>query len=293
MISSMTAFGRTQKEESGYLMTVEIRTLNSRGLDVVLRLPKNFIEFEDSCRKLIGRKIKRGRIEVFVQIESTKMEQKAPPISTALSRYYWEQLGDLHRQLPGSDPPRFQDLLRIPHIYETREEIQDRETLGGLLACCVEEALARVLRMRALEGDSLLKDCTARLEALRQELATVESRKDLVLIEYQQKIRDRVRELLEDTEIDEARLLQEVAYLAERSDINEEMVRLRSHIDQMSELLAGNAPSDGRRLDFLTQELHREANTIGVKTGDLEAIQAVVRMKSEIGKLKEQVQNIE
>ncbi|NTV42878.1 MAG: DUF1732 domain-containing protein, partial [Syntrophobacteraceae bacterium] len=127
----------------------------------------------------------------------------------------------------------------------------------------------------------------------REDLSLIESRKDLVLLEYQVRLRERMEELLKDVTVDEGRLLQEIGYLAERSDINEELVRLQSHLDQLGELVAGDSVADGRRLDFLIQELHRESNTIGSKTNDLETVQAVVRMKSEIGKLKEQVQNVE
>lgn len=293
MISSMTAFGRTQKETSGYSITVEVRTLNGRGLDIVPRLPKNFLEFEDACRKLISQSLRRGRVEVFVQIESTSPELKAPRLNLSLARHYWEQLMELHRSLPTSAPPMLDSLLRVPYLFEAREDDPDRELIRELLTGALSEALERVRSMRQVEGESLRKDCLERLEVLARDLALIESRKDLVVLEYQQKIRDRIQELLSDTEIDENRLLQEVAYIAERADINEEIVRLKSHFDQLRELLSEQAPSDGRRLDFLAQELHREVNTIGSKTGDLETVQAVVRMKTEIGKVKEQVQNIE
>lgn len=293
MISSMTAFGRTQKETSGYSITIEVRTLNSRGLDIVLRMPKNYLEFEDACRKLVTQVLRRGRVEVFVQVESTSPELKAPRLNLFLARHYWEQLMELHRSLPASEPPGLEGLLRIPYLFETREDIPDRDLIRELLTGSLGEVLEQVRSMRLVEGESLRKDCLERLDVLGRDLALIEERKDLVILEYQQKIRDRIQELLAGTEIDENRLLQEVAYIAERADINEEIVRLKSHFDQLRELLAEQAPSDGRRLDFLAQELHREVNTIGCKTGDLETVQAVVRMKTEIGKMKEQVQNIE
>lgn len=293
MICSMTAFGRTQKEESGYSVTVEIRSLNGRYLDIVLRLPKNYLEFEEPLRKQIAQVARRGRVEVFVQIETTQIEQKAPRLHIPLARYYWAQLQELHRELPGIDPPKMEHLLRIPHIFESRKEEGDRDVLQKILMDAVAETLEQVRQMRCREGEALLQDCLNRLSTLRRELAVIDSRKDLILEEYQQRLRDRIQELLGDIQVDENRILQEAACSAERSDINEEIVRLNSHFDQLETLLTTSREADGRKLDFLTQELHREVNTIGCKTGDLEALQAVVRMKSEIGKLKEQVQNVE
>ena len=293
MIYSMTAFGRTQKLRSGYSVLVEIRTLNGRSLDIVLRLPKQYLEFEEALRKLISKQVKRGRIEVFVQIEPTIAEQRTAHISVQLARFYWDQLLDLHRQLPGTDKPRLEDLLRIPHIYEPPAADTDREALKDLLSETVAETLEQVRQMRTREGEALLEDFLNRLSALRQDLSTLEARKETILQEYQGRIRERIQELLGEAQVDENRILQEVACFADRADINEEIVRLRSHFDQMQLMLTGGEAVDGRRLDFLTQELHREVNTMGCKTSDLDAIQAVVRMKGEIGKLKEQVQNVE
>lgn len=289
----MTAFGRTQKDAMGYTVTLEIRALNSKFLDVVLRLPKTALEFEDALRKQVSQAMRRGRIEIFIQIESKLAEARAPRIDPVLARYYWQQLQDLHRQLPGMDPPRLEHLLSIPHLYEARDLGGDKETLRNLLSSALEDALRQINDMRCREGATLLKDLMERLESLQRDLEVVESRKGAVLEEYQRRLRERIQELLGETPVDENRMLQEVAVMAERSDINEETVRLRSHLDQLEMLLTGSKPADGRRLDFLMQELHREVNTIGCKTSDLDTLQAVVRMKSEIGSLKEQVQNIE
>jgi uncharacterized protein (TIGR00255 family) len=289
----MTAYGRAQREEAGYSITVEIKALNGKFLDIAVRLPRNFLEFEEPLRKQIAQMIRRGRIEAHVQIESTAFSQKAPRLNLALARRYWDQLQELHRSLPGAEKPTLGTLLRIPYIFETREAVEDRELLRELLAQTVSEALVQMIRSRAQEGEALLQDLLTRLTLVREELSLIESRKDLVLQEYQVRLRERMEELLKDVTVDEGRLLQEIGYLAERSDINEELVRLQSHLDQLGELVAGDSVADGRRLDFLIQELHRESNTIGSKTNDLETVQAVVRMKSEIGKLKEQVQNVE
>ena len=289
----MTAFGRAQRQVAGYSVTIEIRTLNGRMLDTVLRLPKTHLEFEETLRKQVAKSIRRGRVEVFVQIEHTAVEQSAPRLNKRLAHFYWEQLRELHLELQGSDPPNLSDLLHIPHIFTPVESDPDRDALRLLLTDALSEALGDVIQMKIREGQALQEDFLARLNALRKDRSTIESRKELVLQEYQTRLRERIEELLGETPLDENRLLQEVASYAERSDINEELVRLRSHLDQFQAMLEDSKPADGRRLDFLGQELHREVNTIGCKTNDLETIQIIVNMKSEIGKLKEQVQNVE
>ncbi|HQN17640.1 MAG TPA: YicC family protein [Syntrophobacteraceae bacterium] len=293
MIHSMTAFGRSQTEESGFSIAVEIRALNSRNLDVVLRLPKNCAEFEDHCRRIVAQSARRGRLEVNVQIESKNAQAKAPQLNMDLARCYWEQLLKLHRLLPQTDPPTLDQLLSIPYLFEPSETALDRESLKRLLTGAVTEALQQVQQMKALEGETLLNDCLNRIASLRRELSSIENQKDKVLSEYRQKLFDRIREFLGETQIDENRLIQELALVADRSDINEELVRLHSHLDQMRALLNEATPADGRRLDFLAQEIHREVNTLGSKTGDLEIIRSVITMKTETGKLKEQLQNVE
>ena len=293
MILSMTGFGRSRKEEGGYAVSVEMRALNAKQLDISIRIPKNFFEFEDLCRKLIAGRIRRGRIDAFLQIESTDIRQKAPHISLELARYYWSQLQEIHKDIGGSEEPSLSHLLRIPHIYETPEAVINSDALQELISLAMSDVLDQVIRMRALEGESLLRDFMGRLATLRDDLSTVASRREAVVEEYRAKLQERIKQLLGGTELDENRLLQEVAFIIDRADINEEIVRLESHLEQVHSILTGTKQADGRRLEFLIQELHREAATIGSKTADLDILQTVVRMKTEIGKLKEQAQNIE
>jgi len=293
LILSMTGFGRSRKEGAGYTVSVEIRALNAKQLDISVRMPKNFFEFEDLCRKLIANRMRRGRIDTSVQIDSTDITQKAPHISPELARYYWSQLQEIQRQIVPSQQPLLDHLLRIPHIYQTTEAVIDPEAIRGIISSAMSEALDQVLRMRAVEGESLLRDLMERISALRDDLGVVTGRRGAVIEEYKTRLQERMKQLLGGAELDENRLMQEIAFLVDRSDINEEIVRLGSHIEQLLSILSGEKPADGRRLDFLIQELHREASTIGSKTTDLDTVQAVVRMKAEIGKLKEQVQNIE
>jgi uncharacterized protein (TIGR00255 family) len=289
----MTGFGRSRKEGAGYTISVEMRALNARQLDISVRIPKNFFEFEDLCRKLIAKGMRRGRIDAFIQIESTDVRQKAPHISLELAQYYWSQLQEIHREIVHSGEPSLDHLLRVPHIYEMPEAVIDSEAIKELISSAMSEALGQVLRMRALEGETLLRDFMDRLAALRDDLSVVVSRREAVIEEYRTRLQERMKQLLGGTEPDENRLLQEIAFIIDRADINEEIVRLASHLGQVESALTSAKPADGRRLDFLIQELHREASTIGSKTTDLDTVQVVVRMKTEIGKLKEQAQNIE
>ena len=293
MIHSMTGFGRSRKEGAGYTVSVEMRALNARQLDISVRIPKDFFEFEDLCRKLIAKTFRRGRIDAFIQIESTDVRQKAPRISLELAQYYWSQLQEIHREIVHSEEPSLDHLLRIPHIYEMPEAVIDSEAIRELISSAMSETLAQVLRMRALEGETLIRDFMDRLAALRDDLSVVASRREAVIEEYGTRLHERMKQLLGGTEPDENRLLQEIAFIIDRADINEEIVRLGSHLGQVESILTGAKPADGRRLEFLIQELHREASTIGSKTSDLDTVQVIVRMKTEIGKLKEQAQNIE
>jgi uncharacterized protein (TIGR00255 family) len=256
-------------------------------------MPKQYTEFEDGLRKQIAKTARRGRIEVFIQIESTDIENKTPRLNFRLARFYWEQLQELHRQLPGIDAPKLEHLMRIPYLFESSQNDYDRDLLKDLINEALAQTLEQTHSMRLEEGKALMRDLLDRLSEIRRELSFVESQKDVILEAYQSRLRDRIQEIMGGLEPDGNRVLQEIACLAERSDINEEIVRLKSHLGQIEELLSSSKMADGRRLDFLVQELHREVNTIGCKTADLEAIQAVVTMKSEIGKLKEQVQNVE
>jgi uncharacterized protein (TIGR00255 family) len=293
LISSMTAFGRSQMEKLGFSIMVEIRALNSRHLDLSMRLPKNHVEFEDHCRKVIAQVTRRGRIEVTVQIETTDPQTKAPQLNMNLARFYWEQLQELHRRLPQTGPPKLDHLLNMPYLFEPFEMVVDRDALKTVLTEALHEALLQVHQMKVQEGSALLEDCLTRIALVRRELSSIENQQDRILAEYRERLRDRIQEFLGETQVDENRLLQEVALVAERSDINEEIVRLRHHLEQMEAFLNGAAAADGRKLDFLAQEMHREVNTLGSKTGDLGTIQAVITMKTEIGKLREQLQNVE
>lgn len=293
MIHSMTAFGRAQQEGQGYRVTVEVRALNSRNLDVVLRFPRNCLELEDQTRKRIAQRIQRGRVEVHVQMEPVAVDQKANRVNVTLARHYWEQLQQLTAELPGSNAPTLEHLLRFADIFESATNGVDPASQEPLLNSAVLAALDALDQMRTREGRTLVEDLLPRVTWMNDAVSRVEARRADAVADYQQRLRERLQELLGNVQLDEDRLMQELAIFADRSDITEEIVRARSHLEQMQRLLQGSEPAPGRKLDFLTQELHREITTIGSKANDLEISQTVVQMKSEIAKLREQVQNIE
>ncbi len=291
----MTGYGRGSVEDGRHRVQVEVRTVNGKFLDLNIRLPKNYMEFEETVRTLVRKRLHRGRADIFIQVEPRAPELIAPQLNLPLARHYWNALQELHRNLPGSEPPQLEALLRFPDLFRPPEDSSDPESLRRLIAQATDEALEQVLEMRKREGNALARDVVERLGTLENGVARIADRQEEVAAALQERLRERVQNLLQEMNgaLDEHRLLQEVAYMLDRMDINEELVRLRSHLKQMKDIVASSETAVGRRLDFLTQELHREVNTIGSKTGDLEISQTVVQMKNEIGKLKEQVQNIE
>lgn len=291
----MTGYGKGIAQGDLYRVQVELRSVNGKHLDLLVRLPKNLLELEEIVREEVRRRVHRGRVEAHIQVAPLATELKAPRLDQTLARHYWQQLHQLHLSLPGSEPPRLEYLLTMPSLYESPEETHDMEQLGRNLRQATQEALDQLVEMRVQEGAALARDILERVQAIEEDTAFVAGRQEDVQKELAQRLRQRVQSLLQDLggELDENRLLQEVAFMLDRLDINEELVRLRSHLGQIRDLVSGEGAAEGRRLDFLTQELHREVNTIGSKTNELGISQAVVRMKNEIGKLKEQVQNIE
>jgi uncharacterized protein (TIGR00255 family) len=260
---------------------------------LVLRFPKNCLGLEDQTRKHIAQRFQRGRIEVFLQVEPVAVELKGSRINVMLARHYWDQLQQLATELPGGNPPTLADLLRFSDIFESANNTVDQASPEPLLTSAVTAALEDLDQMRSREGQTLVRDLLPRVSWMNDAIARVEDRRVDAVADTHRRLRERLQELLGEAQVDEDRLMQELAILADRSDVTEEIVRARSHLEQLRQLLLGSESAPGRKLDFLTQELHREVNTIGSKANDLDIAQTVVQMKSEVAKLREQVQNIE
>lgn len=292
MIRSMTGFGRGETSGEAFNLTVEIKAVNHRYLDISIRLPKELNLLEEEIRGQIRRILSRGRVDAFVRYTLPPEAARAVTINLQLAQVYLEKAQELKRQTGMLSGLGLADLLRMPEVVQLSDTELDVEALRTTLATVVEQAVQGVAAMREQEGARLAEDMSDRLDMLADLLVRVEQRCPQVVEDYRVRLESRLQELLQDNMIDPSRLAQEVAMFADRSCIAEEVVRLRSHFVQFKKLLKAD-DAVGRKLDFLLQEMNREVNTIGSKANDAEIAILVVDMKSELEKIREQAQNIE
>jgi len=294
MIKSMTAFGRGEVETEGQKWVVELRTLNHRFLELSLNLPKRLWSLEDRVRKLIRSHISRGRVEMQLLWESLGDRGLTLRLDQGLLDEARLILQSLMRAADLQEPLRLEHFLRFADVIVARErESQDLEEIWELVSQVVSQALEALEAMRLKEGAALAADLGEHLETVRRELARLQAQAPLLPQLWREKVAARLAELFpEGAPLDEARLAQEVAFLADRRDVAEELARLGSHVDQFADTLTGDGPV-GRKQEFLLQEMLREANTIASKAQDLVIIQAVLEIKGALERLREQVQNIE
>ncbi|MEJ5299447.1 MAG: YicC/YloC family endoribonuclease [Thermodesulforhabdaceae bacterium] len=302
MIVSMTGISRHNVSEEGYIVTCEVKSLNSKYLDLNVKLPRKVNICEEEIRSLVRSKCRRGRIDLFVNVEAVEKPRNIPSIDPNAFRMYWNELVFLSKIIPDLQHPTISDVLSIPYIFSapTMESLEDLEKEEKLLCSIVlkacEEALEKLGAMKRREGELLEAVCQKHLSIIESILNSIESRKSEVLLAMRDRMRERVSQLLADlsVKVDEHLILQEIAILADRTDISEELARLRAHVNHFRTIAFSNStPADGKQLDFIVQEMHREANTIGSKSADLAISEFVVTLKTEIAKLREQVQNIE
>jgi uncharacterized protein (TIGR00255 family) len=293
MIKSMTGYGRGEAEARGQKWTVELRSLNHRFLELSLNLPKRLWPLEDRFRKLIKGRIARGRVDMQLTWESPEersLTLRLEPGLVAEARAILQELlavGDIQ------EPLRLEHFLHFSELIVTKErETLDLEGTWEVVSQALEAALAVLEQMRAKEGQALAAEMAAHLDTIRQEYGRIAAQAALLPQLWQERLSARLTELLPPGTLDESRLAQEVALLAERRDLSEELARLESHLNQFQQTLAGQGPV-GRKLEFLLQEMLREVNTIGAKAGDLLISQAVLEIKGALERLREQVQNIE
>jgi uncharacterized protein (TIGR00255 family) len=292
MIKSMTGFGRGEWQGDGKKLEVEIKSVNHRYCDISLRLPRKLNPLETQARNFLRQRISRGRIEVFVQIAESALAEQKLEIDLNLAKDYYLGLKALQENLGISGEVRLETLAGFRDIFARKETEPDLEKEWESLRTALEGALAGLEAMRRDEGRKLKEDFLARLSALERSVREIEEKAPLSLKASRDRLAQRVQELSGGLGIDEARLAQEVAFLAERSDTTEELVRLHSHLKQFREMLNSPEPA-GRKLEFLLQEINREANTIGSKANDAGISYGVVEIKSELEKLREQIQNVE
>lgn len=292
MAYSMTGFGRGEAEAEIGSLAVEMKAVNHRYLDIAIRISKELMCLEDVLRTLVKERLARGRVDIFVRFVPSQDQLPKVTINGALATAYLAEVHKLKETtgLTGDLTPG--QLFGLPQVVSLEEPEWDPEALRTPLLEAAGGALENLVTMRKHEGLRLVEDIGARLELLSEMLETIKERSPLVVDEHQQRLQQRLQDLLPEGLLDEGRLMQEVALLADRSCITEETVRLSSHFAQTKTLLAKDQPI-GRQLDFLVQEMNREINTIGSKANDSKIAQTVVEMKSELEKIREQTQNVE
>lgn len=289
----MTGFGRGAVNEDKFAVSVEIKTVNNRFLDVNLRLSGELQSLEANVKRIIQNRLARGRIDVFINCESSV--EVAYELNRPLISGYLSALKEMQSEFSLSGEPDLNLIARLPNALQTKADEMDENFVNGVESA-VNFALDELEQMREVEGESLQNELSSRLDEIEKRLPSIEAEMENVADEYRSKLTKKIGALLEKSdaqiEIDQARLAQEVAYLADRQDISEEITRLKSHIEQFRQIM-NEEKEVGKRLDFLTQEFNREANTIASKTGNLIVKEAALNIKSEIEKMREQVQNIE
>lgn len=292
MIRSMTGYGRGEVLKGGKSFSVEIKTLNHRFSDISIKIPKQISFLEERVRETVNREISRGKIEVCIVYEDAGEKERNIRLDESLAETYIKALEIIRDKFNVKDDITVSLVAKFPDVIKIEDAEEDEEELWTLLKEALGTAIEAVIKMRENEGKKLEDSLLSKLELIEGKLNEIKKRAPEVVKEYKRKLESRIKELLEQNLPDESRLAMEVALFADKCSIDEEIVRLESHIDQMNDLLEKGSPV-GKKLDFLIQEMNREVNTIGAKASDLDITRCVVELKSEIEKLREQVQNIE
>lgn len=292
MIKSMTGFGRCEVQEAERKITVEMKSVNHRYLDVNIKMPKKLNFFESSIRSELKNYIQRGKVDIFITYEDYTESNVCVKYNRELAAEYMSYLNKMAEDFALDNDVRVSCLSRYPEVLSMEEQTVDEEALWQLLSKALKGAAEGFVETRIKEGENLKNDLVAKLNGMLTHVDFITERSPIIIAEYRQKLEDKVKELLEDTKIDENRLLMEVTIFADRVCVDEELVRLKSHIEATRDTLL-NGGSIGRKLDFIAQEMNREANTILSKSNDLEISNRAIELKTEIEKVREQIQNIE
>ena len=292
MILSMTGYGRARQVLNGREITVELRGVNARFLEYSSRLPRAFAFLEDPLKKLVAARVSRGKVELSLTVQNTTAADTVVTVNWPLAKGYRDAMTALSEQLELKNDMSVSLIARMPDVLTQTAAPLDEEALWADVQAVAGQAVDAFLTMRAAEGKKLKADLLSHLDVVEQLVGGIEANTAGRVKAYSDKLYARLQELLADRSIDESRLVTEAAIFADKTAIDEETVRLHSHIAQYRDILSGDGPV-GRKLDFLTQELNREANTIGSKCQDVDITRLVVELKSEIEKLREQLQNLE
>ncbi|MBQ4582294.1 MAG: YicC family protein [Oscillospiraceae bacterium] len=288
----MTGYGRARETLNGRDITVELRSVNNRYLDCTVKMPRTYVFAEDAIKSRVQKAISRGKVDVFVTIDTTAADVSVVAVNEPLARSYYEALKSLKDTfaLEGDITPMA--LAKFPDVLTVTRAEEDLEAVAADICTVLDKALEAYNEMRAVEGQRLAEDISGRVSTIESVVTKVEERSPQTVAEYRARLTAKMNEVLQSTTIDESRILTEAAIFSDKIAVDEETVRLRSHIAQLRTMLESDQPV-GRKLDFLIQEVNRECNTIGSKCNDLTIAQDVVNMKAEVEKIREQVQNIE
>ena len=288
----MTGYCRARSTRNLRDITLEVPSVNNRYLDCTVKMPRMYAFAEDAVKARVQKAVSRGKVDVFISVDASAADVAKVNVNTALAAQYAEALKALAAVCGGEERVTPEQLARFPDVLTVTKADEDLETVSADLCAVLDEALASYNAMRAVEGEKLAEDIGGRLSAIEGMTAQVEERSPETVREYREKLTAKMREVLQSTTIDEQRILQEAAIYADKIAVDEETVRLRSHVSQLRGMLASDQPM-GRKMDFLIQELNRESNTIGSKCSNLDIARIVVDLKGEVEKIREQVQNIE
>ena len=292
MIKSMTGFGRCEVLKDSRKFTVELISVNHRYLDVNIRMPKKLNFFETSIRTLLKSYADRGKVDIFITYEDLSQSQVSVKYNAALAAEYLKYLNQMAEEFSLDNDVRVSTLSRYPEVFTMEECSEDEDELWNGLKEALEGAFSQFVEMRTKEGERLKEDILLKLDLLSEQIRFIEERSPQIIAEYRTKLEEKMRELLEDTQIDDNRIAAEVILFADKICTDEEVVRLKSHIQHMKETLE-ESNGIGRKLDFIAQEMNREANTILSKANDLDISNRAISLKTEIEKIREQIQNIE
>lgn len=292
MIKSMTGFGRAQETVDGMTVTVELKSVNHRYFEFTAKVPRTYGFLEEKLKSFLNARVSRGKMECYVSIENLEESDMEVVVNPSLAKGYVDALRTLSENFGLKEDYSAISIAKFPDVLTLRKAPADEEKIWNAVQKVTELAVERFVTMRETEGEKLRADILSKADTILEHVAFVESRSPQTVREYHEKLRQRMEELLENTQVDEQRLLTEAAIFADKVAVDEETVRLRSHISQLREFLDADEPI-GRKLDFLVQEMNRESNTIGSKAQDVEIAKRVIAIKAEVEKIREQVQNIE
>ena len=292
MVKSMTGYGRAREMRNGRDITVEVRSVNNRYLDCTVKMPRAYIFAEDRMKARVQQAISRGKVDVFVTIDASAADAAVVAVNEPLARGYYDALTRLKTMFDLSGDITPEVLAKFPDVLAVTKAEEDVEAIAADICAVLDDALAAYNAMRAVEGEKLAADVAGRITTIEAVVGKVEERSPQTVAAYRQRLEAKMQEVLQSTTIDESRILTEAAIFADKVAVDEETVRLRSHIAQLRDMLQSSEPV-GRKLDFLIQEVNRECNTIGSKCNDLTVARDVVNMKAEVEKIREQVQNME